>query len=153
MYTHKPHQIKCRKKQQRTVVDDINKQLLTKLKLRQLKNSQATIQWFKSMENKTRLQFMQIDIVDYYPSITLELFTEVMEFAKSHVSIDDLTMDIILNARKSILSHENSTWAKTSGYFDMTIGAFDGAEVTDLVGIYILYYLLTYLILEMLFST
>ena len=80
---------------------------------------------------------MQIDIVDYYPSITLKLFTEVMEFAKSHVSIDDLTMDIILNARKSI--HENSTWAKTSGDFDITMGAFNGAEVTDFVGIYILH--------------
>ena len=62
-----------------------------------------------------------------------------MEFAKSHVSIDDLIIDIILNARKSILSHENSTWAKTSGDFDITMGAFDGAEVTDLVGICILY--------------
>ena len=77
---------------------------------------------------------MQIDIVS---SIILELFTEVMEFAKSHVSIDDLTMDIIINARKSILSHENSSWAKTSGDFDTTMGSFDGAE--DFVGIYILY--------------
>ena len=48
-------------------------------------------------------------------------------------------MDIILNARKSILSYENSTWAKTSDDFDITMGAFDGAEVTDLVGICILY--------------
>ena len=38
---------------------------------------------------------MQIDIVDYDPSITQELFTEVMEFTKSPVNIDDLTMDII----------------------------------------------------------
>ena len=143
-----PNTIKCRLinptksnigKISKQMLEDINKQLLSKLKLRQLKNSQAAVDWFNNLENKTRLQFMQIDIVDYYPSITHELFNKAIDFAKAHVNIDNLTIEIILNARKSILSHENSTWTKTSSNFDIAMGAYDGAEMTDLVGIYILH--------------
>ena len=88
------------------------------------------------MNNKTRLQFIQIDIVDYYPSISLELFNKAIEFARTCVNIDNLTIDIVLNARKSLLFHNNSAWIKQSGSFYITLGAFDGAEVCELVGLF-----------------
>ena len=38
-----------------------------------------------------------------------------------------------LNARKSVLYHKNDVWEKQTGLFDITMGAFDGAQITDLV--------------------
>ena len=43
-----------------------------------------------------------------------------------------------MNARKTLLVHDNRTWTKKNSNFDIAMGAYDGAEVTDLVGLYIL---------------
>ena len=48
-------------------------------------------------------------------------------------------MKIIYHARKSLLFSEDSTWIKKDGgLFDVTMGAFDGAEICELVGTFIL---------------
>ena len=48
-------------------------------------------------------------------------------------------MRIILQARKSLLFNESHTWIKKEGgLFDVTMGAYDGAEVCELVGTYLL---------------
>ena len=46
-----------------------------------------------------------------------------------------------MNARKSILVNDGRIWSKNSGPWDITMGAYDGAQVTDLVGLYILFLL------------
>ena len=47
--------------------------------------------------------------------------------------------EIIYHARKSLLFDEKDTWMKKqSGLFDVTMGAYDGAEVCKLVGTYML---------------
>ena len=44
-------------------------------------------------------------------------------------------MEIIYHARKSLLFSENDTWIKKDGGLsDVTMGAFDGADVCKLVG-------------------
>ena len=47
---------------------------------------------------------------------------------------------IIINARKSLLFHKNQSLSKrnTDSVFDVTMGSFDGAEVCELVGLFIL---------------
>ena len=47
-------------------------------------------------------------------------------------------MQIIQNARKSILTFENKTWQKKTGLFDVAQGSYDGAEICEMVGLYIL---------------
>ena len=53
-------------------------------------------------------------------------------------------IDIILHCRKSFLftpptdSSRPTPWEKKSGTFDVTMGAYDGAEVCELVGLYLL---------------
>ena len=47
--------------------------------------------------------------------------------------------EIIYHAWKSLLFDENDTWTKKqSGLFDVTMGAYDGQEVCELVGTYML---------------
>jgi len=82
---------------------------------------------------------VQFDIVDFYPSISSELLTNSIQFAAQHVDISAETTDVVMHARKSLLFNNNSTWIKKNGsLFDVTMGSYDGAEVCELVGIYIL---------------
>ena len=46
---------------------------------------------------------------------------------------------IIYHARKSLLFNEEGTWVKKDGLFDVTMGAYDGAEVCELVGTFFFY--------------
>ena len=56
-----------------------------------------------------------------------------------HTGVNKRDMDIIYHARQSLLFSENDTWIKKdAGLFDVTMGAFDGAEVYELVEPYIL---------------
>ena len=49
-------------------------------------------------------------------------------------------MVIIKHARKSLLYDNNEPWMKNdTGLFDITMGAFNGAEVYELVGTFLLY--------------
>ena len=124
-------------------LDKINKELKNELKLKLLKNTEETIEWFQNLENKKQLQFIQFDIESYYPTISKELLDTALEFASQHTTITDLQKETITNARKSVLISNDKIWTKKDGPWDVTMGAFDGAQVTDLVGLYILHRLKT----------
>ena len=75
----------------------------------------------------------------YYPSITEDLLEKSITFAKTHTDINDDTIKIIFNARKALLFSDNKVWVKQPGNsFDVTMGSFDGAEVCELVGLFLL---------------
>ena len=51
--------------------------------------------------------------------------------------------EIIMLAKRSLLFHGCATWIKKDGSdFDVTMGSYDGAEVCELVGLYMLHLLL-----------
>ncbi len=53
--------------------------------------------------------------------------------------IKESDSDIIYHSRMSLLFSESSSWVKKNGnMFDVTMGAYDGAEVCELVGLYLL---------------
>ena len=56
----------------------------------------------------------------------------------TEITTDDL--EIIMHARKSLLFDQTSAWVKkgNESTFDVTMGSYDGAEVCELVGLYIL---------------
>ena len=102
-------------------------------------NTSDVISWFKTLENKDKLTFFKFDIVSFYPSISKTLFENTLDWAKQYYSFTDQSLEIIRNSRKSFLFHHNNTWVKKHNEdFDVTMGSFDGAEVCDLVGLYIL---------------
>ena len=143
-----PNNIKCRLinpaksnigKISQKILKNINFQIRNELKLQQWCSTRDALNWFKNLTNKTRLKFIQLDIVDFYPSITMELANAAIDFASTVVNISSETKSILHNARQSILFHNNSVWKKTTGLFDVTMGSLDGCELCELVGLHILH--------------
>ena len=131
------------------IIDPINNAIKAHLNLNQWKSTQQVLDWFNQIEEKSCKRFLQFDIREFYPSITEELLLNALEFAHSIEPAKPLitkeNRDIILHCRKSFLfTHasepgQNATpWTKKSGLFDVTMGAYDGAEICELVGLYIL---------------
>ena len=84
------------------------------------------------------MNFLEFDIVNYYPSISEELLAKALQFASMFVHVSETDKDIITQARKSMLYLNMNPWTKKSGEFDVTMGAWDGAEVCELIGLYML---------------
>ena len=56
-----------------------------------------------------------------------------------YINILKCEINVIHHARKSLLFDESRTWIKNKGgLFDVTRGAYNGAEVCELVGTYML---------------
>ena len=80
--------------------------------------------------------------MEFYPSITEKLLTDAINFTNDYVNINDEAISTIMHARKSLLFCDGDLWVKKSGAeFDVTMGSFDGAEVCELVSLYLLYHL------------
>ena len=93
------------------------------------------IDWFKSIRNKHLCKLVVFDIREFYPSITENLLKKVLTFAEAHTDLSDDDRAIIHHPRKSLLFNDHQTWIKRdSGLFNITMGAYDGAEVCELVG-------------------
>ena len=63
-----------------------------------------------------------------------------INYAKQFTNIPERDIDLIMHSRKSLLFHQDAAWVKqgVSGFFDVIMGSYDGAEVCELVGLYIL---------------
>ena len=116
----------------------INNHIRLCQKLQQWRSTDSVLKWFNDIEFKTRKQFLQLDIEEFYPSISVDLFTKALTWASSQYTITSDDYNIIMNASKSLLFSQGVTWKKTSGLFDITMGAFHGAEVCELVGLFLL---------------
>ena len=82
--------------------------------------------------------------MEFYPSIGEDLFLKAISFAKEYTTIERETIDLILHSRKSLLFDSSSTWIKKDGnLFDVTMGSYDGAEICELVGLFLLHELNT----------
>ena len=64
-------------------------------------------------------------------------------FAKTFISITDPDLKIIKRCKRSLLFSKGEVWKKktTAIYFDVTMGSYDGAEICELVDVYILSHL------------
>ena len=79
------------------------------------------------------------DVKDFYPSIKETLFIKAINFAEKLVNITNEDKVFIKYARKFLLYGNIEPWMKKdSGLFDVTMGAYDGAEVCELVGTFLL---------------
>ena len=123
----------------KVILDKINTSLKGILGVNQWKNTASVLTWFKSIRDKQSHTFVVFDVKDFYPSISESLLKEALAFAKTHVSISKTDENTILHARKSLLFDKTHVWIKkVGGLFDVTMGAYDGAEVCELVGTYML---------------
>ena len=93
-------------------------------RLNQWRSTGTVIDWFRQIENKSSRRFVQLDIVEFYPSISHKLLRDALDFAKKHVDIDSNTIDVIMHARKSLLFCKDDVWVKKDNpSFDVTMGS------------------------------
>ena len=97
------------------------------------------IDWLKEIDSKSSNKFLIFNIKDFYPSIKEDLLINALEFAKQHVTIKSKDRETIFHARKSLLYNKGEPWTKKqSNNFDVAMGSYDGAEVCELIGIFML---------------
>ena len=75
--------------------------------------------------------------MEFYPSILEELLNRSIWFARSIATISETVINIIHHSRKSLLFDKTSAWVNNS-LFDVTMRSYDGAEICELVGLYVL---------------
>ncbi len=99
------------------------------------------IEWFNSLQDKHMLKFIIFDIEEFYPSISEDLLKDSLAWAKQFTNIQDFEYDAIFHATRTLLyDNEEKAWVKKDvpKEFDVSMGALDGAEVCELVGLFIL---------------
>ena len=131
----KPELGKISKKKLAKIVAEVK----DKSKVNQWRNTDSVITWFKGLNNKSKLNFISFDIVNFYPSISEDLLKRAIEWAGSLITISEEDKAIIFACKESVLYNAGSPWVKREGEeFDVTMGSYDGAETTDLVGLFLL---------------
>ena len=92
------------------------------------------------IEEKSKYKLIVFDIKDFYPSIKETRLIKAINFAEKLVNITNKDKVIIKHARKSLLYDNCEPWMKKdSGLFDVSMDAYDGVEVCELVGTFLLY--------------
>ena len=121
------------------LLDPINVKLRKMTGLMQWKNSLSVIQWFSKLEDKQSYSFIEYDICDFYASISEQLLEDAFNWASELIFIPERTKEIVFHVRKTFLFYKGQPYKKTNTpSFDVPMGAYDSAEVCDLVGLYLL---------------
>ena len=121
------------------ILQNINDQIRRITKSSPWKNSKGVIDWFNKIDSKDRTSFIQFDIYNFYPSITEDLLSNALEWALGYVEITEEEKSIIMSTKQNLLYSNGVPWVKKGDKcWDVTMGSWDGAEVCDLTGLFIL---------------
>ena len=113
----------------------MNKIIILEIYVNHWKNTNSVMFWFRQLQDKNRLSFVNFDVERFYPSISENLFQEGTNFAKDKIDISDTELSIVMQARQTLLSHDDILWVKFSGNeeFDVPLGSNDGPEVCKIL--------------------
>ena len=122
------------------ILQKINNEVRLNLTVNQWQNSSESIEWFKNIHNKNAHTFTVFDIQEFYPSIKEDLLRDAVSFAQNCIDIHSNEIEVIFHSGKSLLYHNNKPWIKNdgNGEFDVTMGSYDGAEVCEVVALFML---------------
>ena len=87
----------------KSILDRINTKIREKLELNQWRNTDEVIEWFVPIDDKHKCSFIQLDIKEFYPSITKNILNQAIIFAKKHTTVTDKDIRTINHCRKSLL--------------------------------------------------
>ena len=88
----------------KTILQNLNKSVREATGLEQWQSTKQVLQWFQNIEKKKDRFFLQFDIVDFYPSITVELLNKAIKYAEEQgFPLTKPQKEIVMNARKSLL--------------------------------------------------
>ena len=121
------------------ILDRVNNKIITATGINQWKSTSSVIEWFNLLDNKPKCSFICFDIVEFYPSISLNLLNRALDFAERYDTITSDERHTIIHAKSSLLNYKQQLWQKKSAStFDVTMGSYDGAETCELVGCFLL---------------
>ena len=103
-----------------------------------MEKTSTLIDWFLAIQRKHLHSFLIFYVKDFSQSIKEILFKKkTLKLAESYTDISDEDTHIINHSRKFLLFNNHQAWMKKeSRLFDITMGAYDGAEVCELIGSY-----------------
>ena len=120
-------------------MEKVNKSIRNKTSLNQWTSTPELIQWYKNITNKRNKKFIQVDVINFYPSINENLLKNAINWARQYENISVKDEEIIMESKRSILFNKGQIWVKKGvSNFDVAQGSFDGAECAELVSLYIL---------------
>ena len=80
-----------------------------------------------------------MDVVSFYPDITLRLQKRAIGWARQYITITDDDEKLFIHCRRTFAFYEGRPWAKkVNPDFDVPMGSLDGAEICELTGLYLL---------------
>ena len=94
----------------KSILDRINTEIREQTIANQWRNSNDTIAFFNSINDKNRHTFLSLDIVDFYPSISQKLVDQAITWGRQFTPISDSDTKIIKHARKSLLCNNGQAW-------------------------------------------
>ena len=86
-------------KRSKNILEQINKDLAHN----QWKNTSCVIEWFKNINEKNKCAFIQLDIEEFFLSVTEDILENTIIFAKTFISITDPYPRIVKHCRRSLL--------------------------------------------------
>jgi hypothetical protein len=79
------------------------------------------------------------NIISFYPSITLEILEQALEWVTQYTSVTVQQKKVVFQASKSFIYCKGEPWEKKGNTnFDVSMGAFHGAQACKIVGLFIL---------------
>ena len=118
------------------ILENVRDVVIEKTGLTQWKNTVSVLQWFKAIINPQKYTFIQFDIINFYPSISEKLLENAIDWTSSFCPISDEQRKIIFHVRQNFLYKNGEPWVKKGETnFDVPMGAFDSAEICDIVGL------------------
>ena len=118
----------------------MNKEITSSIQVDYWKNSSVVIKWFRNLENNSSSLVIIFDIEDFYSSILLSAFNRAIEFGKEISNSLNDENSMIMITRETLLFSDGEAWVKKNeeDAFDVPLGLYDGAEMCELVGTYLL---------------
>ena len=120
------------------IVEKIVHNIRTKTNTNQWKNTNDVINWFNAVKVKNNYTMICFDICDFYLSITNTLLQKAFNYASKYADISEDQIHLITHTKKTTLYKDGNPWEKTTSTFDVAMGSSDGAEICELVGLYLL---------------
>ena len=120
----------------RQVLESIVSTARNKTAVNMWKNTNATIDWFRSIQHKSRHTFITFDIVDFYPSISEDLLRSTSTFAKEYATVTDSDMEVTKMAplrERTSLDETRQRWAlrRYHGEFRWSRGMRVGRRISS----------------------
>jgi hypothetical protein len=66
------------------ILDRMNTKVIEATRINQWKNTKSVLFWFNKVTDKSQYSFIAFDVVDFYPSISIDLLKAALDFASKY---------------------------------------------------------------------